>query len=111
MGKSGRWENGYEDLVKTGSFRFEVTKLTRRLSEHCLHEPQADEALADARQFRHTIQGLWQFKKLNISGTGNKLNTLMLDLYNRIDYKLQRAANRYRITYAALMALDPNSSW
>ena len=51
-------------------------------AERRLREPQADDALADVRRFRHTIQGLWQFKKLNISGTGNKLNTWMLDLYN-----------------------------
>ena len=76
-----------------------------------LREPQADDALADIRWFRRTIQGLWQFKKLNVSGTGNKPNTRMLDLYNRIDYKLQRAANRYRIAYAALRALDPNGLW
>lgn len=80
-------------------------------AERRLREPQADDALADVHRFRRTIQGLWQFKKLNVSGTGNKPNTRMLDLYNRIDYKLQRAANRYRIAYAALMALDPNGSW
>lgn len=80
-------------------------------AERRLREPQADDALADIRRFRRTIQGLWQFKKLNVSGTGNKPNTRMLDLYNRIDYKLQRAANRYRIAYAALRALDPNGLW
>jgi hypothetical protein len=80
-------------------------------AERRLREPQADDTLADVRRFRRTIQGLWQFKKLNVSGTGNKPNTRMLDLYNRIDYKLQCAANRYRIAYAALMALDPNGSW
>ena len=80
-------------------------------AERRLWEPQADDALADVHWFRRTIQGLWQFKKLNVSGTGNKPNTWMLDLYNRIDYKLQRAANQYRIAYAALMALDPNGSW
>ena len=80
-------------------------------AECCLREPQADDALADVRRLRCIIQGLWQFKKLNTSGTGNKPNTRMLDLYKRVEYKLQRAANRYCIAYTALMALDPNGSW
>ena len=76
-----------------------------------LREPQADDALADVHRLRRIIQGLWQFKKFNVSGTGNKPNTRMLDLYKRVEYKLQRAANRYRIAYTALMALNPNGSW
>jgi len=32
---------------------------------------QADDALADIRHNLRTISGLWQFKKVNISGTGN----------------------------------------
>ena len=43
--------------------------------ERQLREPQADDALADIRCQRCVIQGLWQFKKLNVSGTGNKPNT------------------------------------
>jgi len=33
-------------------------------AERRLREPQANDALADIRQFRRTIQGLWQFKKI-----------------------------------------------
>ena len=76
-----------------------------------LHEPQAYDALADIRRLRRIIQGLWTFKKYNVSGTGNNPNTRMLDMYHCVEYKLQRAANRYRVAYAALLALDPNGSW
>ena len=36
-----------------------------------LRRPQADDALADIRRQRRIIQGLWLFKRLNVSGTGN----------------------------------------
>ena len=35
----------------------------------------------------------------------------MLDMYNRLHTKLQRAASRYRTAYNALLVLDPNGSW
>jgi hypothetical protein len=82
-----------------------------REAEHCLREAQADDALADVRRLRRIIQGLWQFKKLNVSGTGNRPNTRMLNLYTRFETKLQHAANRYNVAYTALKALDPNGSW
>jgi len=76
-----------------------------------LREAQADDALADVRRLRRVIQGLWQFKKLNVSGTGNRPNTRMLDSYSRFESKLQRAANRYRVAYTALLSLNPDGSW
>jgi hypothetical protein len=80
-------------------------------AEHRLREAQADDALADVRRLRRVIQGLWQFKKLNVSGTGNRHNTRMLNSFSRFDTKLQLAANRYRVAYTALMALDRDGSW
>jgi hypothetical protein len=79
--------------------------------ERRLREPQADDALADVRRLRRIITGLWLFKKIHVSGTGNRPNTRMLDMYNRLYAKLQRAANRYRTAYSALVALDPKGSW
>ena len=79
--------------------------------EQRLREAQANDALADVRRLRRVIQGLWQFKKVNVSGTGNRANTRTLDSYSRFQTKLQRAANRYHVAYAALMALDPNGQW
>ena len=82
-----------------------------RDAELSLREPQAHDALADVRRLRRIIQGLWQFKKLNVSGTGNRPNTQMLGTYSRIEHRLQRAANRYRVAYTALVALDPDGAW
>ncbi|KDR65963.1 hypothetical protein GALMADRAFT_232763 [Galerina marginata CBS 339.88] len=80
-------------------------------AEHRLREAQADDALADVRRLHRVIQGLWQFKKLNVSGTGNWPNTWMLNSYSQFESKLQRAANHYRVAHTALIALDPNGAW
>jgi hypothetical protein len=72
-----------------------------------LRVAQADEALSDIRRGRRTITGLNQFKKFNISGAGNKPNTRMRMLYNRVMNKIHRAAERYRTARAALLVLHP----
>ena len=84
----------------------EVCKLERRL-----REPQADDALASIQRQRRVIQGLWQFKRLNASGIGNRPNTKMLTLYKRFDSKTKRAAEEYRAAWRALRVLEPNGSW
>ena len=76
-----------------------------------LREPQAEDALAEIRRQRRVIQGLWHFKKLNMSETGNRPNTKMLTLYKRFENKTQRAAEKYRSAWRALSRLDPNGSW
>jgi hypothetical protein len=68
---------------------------------------QADDALADIRRLRRLITGLTQFKKLNVSGTGNKPNTRMRTLHNRMMNKVDRSANRYITARTALLSLDP----
>jgi hypothetical protein len=84
----------------------EICQLERRL-----REPQANDALAEVRRQRRIIQGLWQFKQLNVSGTGNKPNTRMLALWKRFDNKTKRAAQAYQTAWSALHILDPNGSW
>ena len=79
--------------------------------EHRLREPQADDALAEVRRQRRIIQGMWHFKRLNVSGTGNRPNTRMLSLYQRFNNKTDRAAQKYRVTWRVLSVLDPNGSW
>ena len=76
--------------------------------ERRLRIAQADEALSDIRRGRRTITGLNQFKKFNISGAGNKPNTRMRVLYNRMTNKISRAAERYRMARAALLRLQPD---
>ena len=45
-----------------------------REAEQLLCEAQANNALAEVHRLHRVIQGLWQFKKINVSGTGNQAN-------------------------------------
>jgi len=76
-----------------------------------LRKAQADDALNEIWRHRHVIQRLWQFKKINVSGTGNRPNTRMLTLFNGIQEKVNRAANRYWRARNALLILDPDGLW
>ena len=76
--------------------------------EQCLHKPQADDALANIRRQHRVIQGLWQFKKLNVSGMGNKPNTCLI---KHFDNKTKWFCQKYRTVWQALRVLDPNGSW
>ena len=60
-----------------------------------LRRPQADDALANVRRQRCVIQGLWLFKRLNVSGTGNRPNTCMISLYKCFNDKTDRAAEKW----------------
>jgi hypothetical protein len=79
--------------------------------ERRLRVAQADDALADIRHQRRIISGLWQFKKLNVDGTGNRACTRMRTLYSRFNLRTQRCAGHYRAARSALVALDPGGSW
>jgi hypothetical protein len=76
-----------------------------------LRTAQADDALADIRHHLRIISGLWQFKKLSISGTGNNANTRMRTLFNRFNHRMQCCVKRYRAAHATLLAADPGGSW
>jgi len=65
---------------------------------------QADDALADIRHHLRIISGLWQFKKVNISGTGNQPNTRMRSLFNRFNHRMRQSVLRYRSARSALLA-------
>jgi hypothetical protein len=79
--------------------------------EHRLCKPQADDALSKVQRQRCIIQGLWLFKRLNVSGTGNRPNMRMLMLYQRFNNKTDRAAQKYHVAWHALCVLDPGGSW
>ena len=79
--------------------------------ESRLRHAQAYDALAQIRRQRRIIQGLWQFKKINISGTGNRPNTRVLATYKRLSLKLTRVAHEYRTACRALQVLDPDGDW
>ncbi|KAH6897792.1 hypothetical protein BKA70DRAFT_1116038 [Coprinopsis sp. MPI-PUGE-AT-0042] len=81
--------------------------------ERKLRIAQCDDALAEIRRQRRLITGLWTFKKLNLSGQGNKPNTRLRGVYNRMNAKTDRLADRYRAAHKALLALetDKNAAW
>ena len=79
--------------------------------ERRLREAQADDSLAHIRRLRRVIQGMWQFKKISISGTGNRPNTRMLTTYQSLTNNIQKHAQIYRSAYAALQVLDPGGMW
>lgn len=79
--------------------------------EKRLRLAQAEDALVEIRRQRRIVQGLWQFKRINVSGTGNRPNTRMLTLYKRIVQKIERAAQKYRTARRALLVLDPDGVW
>ena len=90
----------------------ELPELATVLEKECrLRVAQADDALAEIRCHRRIISGLWQFKKINIDGTGNKASTRMRTLYNRFNFRTQRCAGCYRAARNALLLLDPNGDW
>jgi hypothetical protein len=76
-----------------------------------LRTAQADDALADIRHQLRVISGLWQFKKANISGTGNRHNTRMRALFNRFSHRLKGTVLRYRAAHLALLSADPEGEW
>jgi len=67
---------------------------------------QADDALADIRHHLRIISGLWQFKKVNISGTGNQPNTRMRSLFNRFHHRMRQSVLCYRAARSALLATN-----
>jgi hypothetical protein len=79
--------------------------------EKKLREAQCDDALGEIRRQRRILTGLVQFKKLNLAGQGNKPNTRVRSLYNRIQAKVTKADMRYQAAHAALASLDPNGDW
>ena len=80
-------------------------------NERRLRVAQADDALAEIRRQRRIISGLWQFKKINVDGTGNRTCTRMRALYNRFTLRKRRYAECYRAARSALLLLDPNGDW
>src|ERR1700689_4090239 len=72
---------------------------------------QADDALAEIRRQRRIVTGLVIFKKLNVSGSGQKKNTRMRTLLKHFSNKTERAAERYWAARKALEGLDPNGTW
>ena len=90
-----------------------IGELTSRLMEieRRFRLAQLDDSLADIRRFRRILKGISEFKRLNVSGTGNKPNTRIRALYTKFQRKQHRLAERYRAAFRALLTLDPTGNW
>lgn len=89
---------------------------TTNFSKPLLHKvqlriAQANDALHDICHHLHIISGLWQFKKVNISGTGNRPNTHMHTLFNRFNNCLKESVLHYHAAYTTLLIADPAGKW
>ncbi|KZT03347.1 uncharacterized protein LAESUDRAFT_761931 [Laetiporus sulphureus 93-53] len=93
------------DLRSSEALRDLVMKETR------LRVAQADDALAEIRRLRHVLMEVRQFRKMNVSGTGQKANTRMRTLFMHFTDKIQRATSTYHVAHAALSVLDPGGDW
>lgn len=90
----------------------QLPELASLLEKECrLRIAQADDALAEIRHQCRIISKLWQFKKININGTGNRTCTRIRSLYNRFNFCTLRCAECYRAARGALLILDSNGSW
>ncbi|KAG6825043.1 hypothetical protein H0H92_005019, partial [Tricholoma furcatifolium] len=89
--------------------RSQVPELAQK--EERLRFAQADDSLAEIRRHRRIISGLYQFKKFNVSGTGNRPNTRIYSLFKRFNGRINRFAARYRAAYSALSGLNPSGLW
>ncbi len=56
--------------------------------KHRLHIGQAEEALEGVRHGQQMLTGLVQFKKLNITGAGNKANTRLHTVVNHLQARI-----------------------
>ncbi|KAF9030906.1 hypothetical protein BJ165DRAFT_1535567 [Panaeolus papilionaceus] len=79
--------------------------------EACAWVAQADVALEEIRCLLRAKTNLSTFKKLNLTGEGNKVNTRACALYDRLNKKKDNAAARYRSAQDALLKLDPKGDW
>ncbi|KAH9885585.1 hypothetical protein C8Q73DRAFT_795737 [Cubamyces lactineus] len=87
--------------------------LAQRLTniERQMRLAQLEDSLNDIRRLRRVLKGVAEFKRLNVSGTGNKPNTRIRALYAKFQRKQTRVAERYRAAYRALSTLDPDGVW
>lgn len=91
------------------NLRLTINRLAN--AESLAHVAQVDVALEEIWCLLRAQSNLASFKKLNLSGEGNKANTCALSLFDRLTKKINYAADRYWIARSALQVLDPKGDW
>ncbi|TFK79917.1 hypothetical protein K466DRAFT_504786, partial [Polyporus arcularius HHB13444] len=79
--------------------------------ERRLRLAQLSDCLEDIRRLRRVLTGITQFKRLNVSNTGQRANTRIRALYARFEAKIHRSVLRYRAARVAMEALNPAGGW
>lgn len=76
-----------------------------------LRHAQCYDSLASLRRELRIGAFLYDYKKVQVAGTGQRRNTRMLTFMQSHTAKKNRDADRYRHARNALCSLDPNGSW
>ncbi|KAH9895248.1 hypothetical protein C8Q73DRAFT_619173, partial [Cubamyces lactineus] len=72
---------------------------------------QLSDSLEDIRRYLRVLTGITEFKRLNVSGAGQRMSGRIRSLYSRFQDKVTRATERYCAARTALEALDPQGDW
>jgi hypothetical protein len=71
---------------------------------------QAEDSLSELRRLLRITMGLRDYKSKQI-GPSQRAGTRARNLMNRFNDKVSRCAERYRVAYSSLVALDPMGKW
>ncbi|KAI0650174.1 hypothetical protein C8Q79DRAFT_1108642 [Trametes meyenii] len=93
-------------LVRVGDFTLRLVHIERRL-----RTAQVADSLNDIRRLRRMLKSIAEFKRINVSGDGNRANTRSRALYDKFVRKQTRVVERYRTARKALLSLDPDGDW
>ena len=79
--------------------------------ERTLRLAQAKDSLVDLRRLRRTLRSLRTYFRSNVVGEGQKIQTKSRTAESGVTVRIGRTVHRYRLAYAALLALDPTGDW
>jgi len=80
-------------------------------TERTLRLAQIQDELVDLRRLRRTLRSLKIYFRSNVVGEGNKAQTKSRTAESGVNDRIKRTVHRYRLAYAALLALDPTGDW
>jgi hypothetical protein len=79
--------------------------------ERRLRLAQADDGLHELRRQLRISATLRDYKRVQVGGTSQKMNTRMHTLLSRFHDKTMRCSERYNAAREALLKLDPHGDW
>lgn len=79
--------------------------------EKRLRVAQADDALGELKRLLRISATIRDYKRVQVGGVSQKVNTRARNLLERFHQKTLRCARRYTAAYNAMCALDPGGDW